>query len=88
MDEHEFIVRGHDKWRKLSYTDRLYLMSYISFILFKHATEGGTYRHLIYDRLGFGADAYSVLQYAGLLDIHSLISGALKHGKETQGERQ
>ena len=34
-----------------------------------HAREGGSYRYLIYERLGFDADAYGVLQTAGALDI-------------------
>ena len=34
-----------------------------------HAREGGSYRYLIYDRLGFDADAYGVLQTAGALEI-------------------
>jgi hypothetical protein len=31
-----------------------------------HAREGGTYRYLIYDRLGFDADAYGVLLDDGM----------------------
>ena len=34
-----------------------------------HAKEGGSYRYLIYDRLGFDMDAYGVLQNAGALEI-------------------
>lgn len=37
--------------------------------LLQHATEGGTYRYMIYDRLNFGEDCYMPLQNAGLLDI-------------------
>lgn len=40
----------------------------ISHIL-AHAREGGTYRYLIYERLGFGPDAYAPLQWAGALDV-------------------
>jgi len=31
-----------------------------------HANEGGSYRYLIYDRLGFGPDAYAPLCSSGL----------------------
>lgn len=30
-----------------------------------HLKEGGSFRHLIYDRMGFPPDAYSVLYMAG-----------------------
>ena len=32
----------------------------------EHADEGGSYRYLIYDRLGFGPDAYAPLCSSGL----------------------
>lgn len=34
-----------------------------------HATEGGTFRYLIYDRLGFGPEAYVPLYNAGGMTI-------------------
>lgn len=34
-----------------------------------HAREGGTYRYLIYERMGFGPDAYAPMQFAGALDV-------------------
>ena len=34
--------------------------------LVEHAKEGGTYRYLIYDRLGFGMEAYAPLCSDGL----------------------
>ena len=37
--------------------------------LIKHATEGGTYRYLIYERLGFDPDAYLILMDAGGMTI-------------------
>jgi hypothetical protein len=37
--------------------------------LVKHATEGGTYRYLIYERLGFDPDAYLILMDAGGMTI-------------------
>lgn len=34
-----------------------------------HATEGGSFRYLIYDRLGFGPEAYVPLYQAGGMTI-------------------
>lgn len=34
-----------------------------------HATQGGGFRHLIYDRLGFGAEAYVPLYEAGGMEF-------------------
>jgi hypothetical protein len=34
--------------------------------LIEHAQEGGTYRYLIYDRLGFGSEAYAPLCSDGM----------------------
>lgn len=34
--------------------------------LVEHAREGGTYRYLIYDRLGFGTEAYALLCSDGM----------------------
>jgi hypothetical protein len=34
-----------------------------------HAEHGGTFRYLIYDRMGFGPDAYVPLYDAGGMDI-------------------
>lgn len=34
--------------------------------LVEHAREGGTYRYLIYDRLGFGTEAYAPLCSEGM----------------------
>ena len=35
----------------------------------EHARDGGTYRYLIYDRMGFQPDAYAVLMEAGGMEI-------------------
>ena len=48
----------------------------------EHMREGGTYRHLIYGRLGFGMDAYGTLQAAGALDVSNFIYDAREAGVE------
>jgi len=37
-----------------------------------HAREGGSYRYLIYDRLGYGPEAYEPLLVAGGMDFSNL----------------
>ncbi len=63
MDEKE----PQEIWESLSYLQRLAATAYIFEQICKHAREGGTYRFLIYDRLGFNMDAYSHLYPEGML---------------------
>ena len=37
--------------------------------VFEHVKEGGSFRHLIYGRLGFGPEAYAPMMAAGALDL-------------------
>ena len=48
-------------WNKLDYQTKLDVAKYIGKIIVDHATEGGSYRYLIYERLGFDVDAYGYL---------------------------
>lgn len=43
-----------------------------------HAMQGGSYRHLIYDRLGFGTEAYVPLYDAGGMEISNEFDMDLK----------
>ena len=54
------------------YDTRLAITAWVMEKILAHATSGGSYRYLIYDRLGFDMDAYGVLQGAGALDISNL----------------
>ena len=54
------------------YDTRLAITAWVMKHILDHAKDGGSYRYLIYDRLGFDADAYGVLQEAGALDISNL----------------
>jgi hypothetical protein len=51
------------------YETRLAVTAWVFDHLCKHAEEGGTFRYLIYDRLGFGPDAYVPLYMAGGMTI-------------------
>ncbi len=53
----------------LTSEQRLAVTAWVMKTLCQHAQEGGTYRYLIYERLGFGPEAYLPLQLAGGLDI-------------------
>lgn len=44
---------------------RLTIVSEAFQAIVAHAKEGGTFRHLIYDRLGFGPDQYMALEQSG-----------------------
>jgi len=54
------------------YDTRLAITAWVMRHILDHAKDGGSYRYLIYDRLGFDMDAYGVLQEAGALDISNL----------------
>ena len=45
--------------------DKIELVAWVFRNLVEHAKEGGSFRHLIYTRLGFDADAYGPLYEAG-----------------------
>ena len=51
------------------YETRLAVAAWVMKAICEHAREGGTFRHLIYTRLGFGPDAYLPLYLAGGLEI-------------------
>jgi len=51
---------------KTDYDTRLAITAWVMKHIVEHATEGGSYRYLIYDRLGFGPDAYVPLCEDGL----------------------
>lgn len=62
------------------YETRLAVTAWVFERLVDHATEGGTFRHLIYDRLGFAADSYVPLYDAGGLTISNEFSLAKSEG--------
>lgn len=51
------------------YETRLAVVAWAMKHIVEHAKEGGSYRYLIYDRLGFGPDAYVPLYMAGGMEI-------------------
>ena len=59
-------------WDSLTYEQRLAATAYVFQKICEHARSGGTYRNLIYDRLGFDQDAYSALYPEGMLISNEL----------------
>jgi hypothetical protein len=51
------------------YETKLAVAAWVFGHIVDHATEGGSFRYLIYDRLGFGPDAYIPLYNAGGMTI-------------------
>ncbi len=51
------------------YETKLAVTAWVMGAIVDHAKEGGSFRYLIYDRLGFGPDAYVPLCNAGGLTI-------------------
>jgi len=51
------------------YDTKLAVTAWVMKHIVDHARDGGSYRYLIYERLGFGMDAYGVLQENGGLTI-------------------
>jgi len=51
------------------YETRLAIVAWVFKAIVDHAIEGGTFRYLIYDRLGFDVDAYVPLYSAGGMTI-------------------
>lgn len=63
------------------YETKLAVTAWVFSHIVDHATEGGSFRYLIYDRLGFGPDAYIPLYNAGGMTISNEFE--LKDGEET-----
>ena len=56
------------------YETRLAVTAWVFKAICDHAKERGTFRYLIYDRLGFGHDAYMPLYLAGGMEISNEFS--------------
>lgn len=52
--------------RDCDYDTKLAVTAWVMKHVVEHAKEGGSYRYLIYDRLGFGPDSYAILMDDGI----------------------
>lgn len=59
---------------KCDYDTKLAVTAWVFKNIVDHAKEGGSYRYLIYNRLGFSLDAYMPLYEAGGMDISNEFS--------------
>lgn len=66
------------------YETRLAVTAWVFEAIVKHATDGGSFRYLIYDRLGFEHDAYVPLYLAGGMVISNEFD--LSDGPKDQDE--
>jgi hypothetical protein len=66
--------------RACPYEMRLAITAWVFAAIVAHARDRGTFRFLIYDRLGFEPDAYLPLYDAGGMDISNELD--LTHAKE------
>jgi hypothetical protein len=54
---------------KCDYETKLAVTAWVMKHILDHANDSGSFRHLIYNRLGFNTDAYAPLLVAGGLEI-------------------
>jgi len=67
-------MREHE-WNSIPYETRLVCTAYVlSKIAQLIGQEGGSFRLLIYDLLGFGPDAYAPLYLAGGMSVTNFIN--------------
>lgn len=59
---------------KCDYDTKLAITAWVFKQLTEHNKEGGSYRYLIYNRLGFTPDAYVPLYDAGGLEISNILN--------------
>ena len=75
-----------EEWEKIPYDIRLQHTEYVFKALLAHLYEGGTFRTLIYRRLGFKHDSYCDLYYAGGLAISNALFEAGEEDKKHERE--
>jgi hypothetical protein len=69
----EWQTRHDEIWENMSDEQKLAAADVIFRAIDTHAREGGSFRYLIYNRLGFKVGgAYAVLQCAGALAVSNL----------------
>lgn len=63
-----------DVLKTVSYEQKLAVTSFVFDNIWQHALEGGSFRYLIYERLGFNPDAYVPLYHSNGLNISNELS--------------
>ena len=62
-------IHNEKIWNSLDLETQLAAAAFVIKKIVDHGREGGTFRYLIYDRLGFGPEAYVPLYLAGGMHI-------------------
>jgi hypothetical protein len=73
-----------ETWQKTPEEIKLAITAYVFRALKDHMKEGGTYRYLIYDRLGFGPEAYTALYVNGGMDLSNALFEERTRNKEEE----
>ena len=66
MKIEEGLPTAEEVWETLTYTQKLAAATIVFRQVWEHIKQPGTYRYLIYDRLGFDTDAYCALYPEGM----------------------
>lgn len=85
----------NDSWedvvKNCDYETKLAVTAWVMEKIVEHAKEGGSYRYLIYQRLGFDMDAYTVLLADGMtisnefdLNLKDKVITAYRSGDEKE----
>ena len=59
-------IEAKKVWDETDYKVKLAITRHVMNKIVEHAISGGSYRSLIYDKLGFGLDSYSYLYPVGM----------------------
>lgn len=65
----DFDEEAERLWKEMDYDTKLLLTGYIFSKIREHIKNPGSYRYLIYERLGFNTNAYACLYMCGGMDI-------------------
>jgi hypothetical protein len=71
----QYTLKAKEYFESLEADNQLLLFFYITNLIFKNYFEdGGSYRSLLYDKFGFGPEAYSLGCDSGMFSLHNSIS--------------
>ena len=71
----DYKQKAKEYFESLETDNQLLLFFYITNLIFKNYFEdGGSYRSLLYDKFGFGPEAYSLGCDSGMFSLHNSIS--------------
>jgi hypothetical protein len=70
----EYEIKAKETFESLEYDQRMYVAFHLYFQLYENEfIDQGSYRHLIYTKLGFSTDSYSILMDSGLMYVHNSV---------------